>query len=166
MGIFSIACAVAIWFGMPADIRQAYFLNDEDRKVMEVRHLQRQAYMGDDTFSWEEIKLAFADPKVWLSACTQFCQNVLTNGFGTFLPAILAAMGHDRLAANYLTIPVYVLGAIAFFTFAWFSDKYQKCGPVSLRGTGVLHRRKWLMFASLFSAQTLSAPLDTSFSSR
>lgn len=47
------------------------------------------------------------------------------------MPAILHSMGHDRLAANYLTIPVYVLGAIAFFTFAWLSDRYQKCGPVS-----------------------------------
>ena len=65
-------------------------------------------------------------------AGTQFCQNILTNGFGTFLPAILSAMGHDRLAANYLTIPVYILGAIAFFTFAYFSDKYQKCASVRL----------------------------------
>lgn len=40
-------------------------------------------------------------------------------------------MGHDSLAANYLTIPVYVLGALAFFTFAFLSDKYQKAGVVS-----------------------------------
>lgn len=73
-----------------------------------------------------------AEPKSqFVSAGTQFCQNILSNGFGTFLPAILYAMGHDRLSANYLTIPVYVLGAIGFFTFAFLSDKYQKCGPVS-----------------------------------
>lgn len=116
---------------MPNDVRKAYFLNEEDRKIMEIRHLQRLSYMGADEFSWEEIRLAFTDIKVWLSAGTQFCQNILTNGFGTFLPAILYAMGHDRLSANYLTIPVYVLGAFAFFFFAWLSDKYRKCGPVS-----------------------------------
>lgn len=129
-GAFSVVCALAIWFGMPNDIREAYFLNEEDRKVMEIRHLQRLSYMGADEFSWEEIRLAFTDVKVWLSAGTQFCQNILTNGFGTFLPAILHAMGHDRLSANYLTIPVYVLGAIAFFTFAWLSDRYKQCGSV------------------------------------
>lgn len=129
-GAFSVVCALAIWFGMPNDVRKAYFLNEEDRKVMEIRHLQRLSYMGADEFSWEEIRLAFTDIKVWLSAGTQFCQNILTNGFGTFLPAILHAMGHDRLSANYLTIPVYVLGALAFFTFAWLSDRYKQCGSV------------------------------------
>ncbi|KAF4458068.1 major facilitator superfamily transporter [Fusarium albosuccineum] len=104
---------------------------------MEIRHQQRLAYMGADVFSWEEIKLACTDTKVWLCAGTQFCQNILSNGFGTFLPAILFAMGHDRLAANYLTIPVYVLGAIGFFIFAFLSDKYQKCGPFIL-GTNAL----------------------------
>ncbi|KAH6989041.1 major facilitator superfamily domain-containing protein [Ilyonectria sp. MPI-CAGE-AT-0026] len=131
-GAFSIVCAFGIWFGLPSDIRQAYFLNEKDREIMEIRHQQRMSYMGEDVFSWEEIKLAASDPKVWLCAGTQFCQNILSNGFGTFLPAILAAMGHSRLAANYLTIPVYVLGAIGFFTFAFLSDKYQKCGPFIL----------------------------------
>lgn len=51
---------------MPNDVRQAYFLNEEDRKVMEIRHQQRMDYMGQDVFSWEEIRLAFTDIKVWL----------------------------------------------------------------------------------------------------
>ncbi|CAG9981782.1 unnamed protein product [Clonostachys byssicola] len=131
-GAFSIVCALAIWFGLPSDVRKAYFLNKQEREVMEIRHEERMSYMGKDEFSWEEIRLAFTDPKVWLCAGTQFCQNILTNGFGTFLPAILRAMGHGRLASNYLTIPVYVLGAIGFFTFAWLSDRYKKCGPFIL----------------------------------
>lgn len=39
-------------------------------------------------------------------------------------------MGYDSLASNYLTIPVYVLGALGFFTFAALSDRYQKAGVV------------------------------------
>lgn len=66
------------------------------------------------------------------SAWIQFFQNILVNGFGTFLPSILHAMGYGTLASNYLTIPVYVLGAIGFFTFAYFSDRYSKCGWVSV----------------------------------
>ncbi|KAI8671946.1 hypothetical protein LRP88_03526 [Fusarium phalaenopsidis] len=131
-GAFSLVCAFGIWFGLPSDVRQSYFLDEKERKIMEIRHQQRMSYMGEDVFSWEEIKLAATDVKVWLCAGTQFCQNILSNGFGTFLPAILYAMGHDRLSANYLTIPVYVLGAIGFFTFAFLSDKYQKCGPFIL----------------------------------
>lgn len=33
---------------------------------MQVRHEQRLAYMGSDELDWNEIKLAFLDPKVWL----------------------------------------------------------------------------------------------------
>ncbi|KAJ4177858.1 hypothetical protein NW755_013620 [Fusarium falciforme] len=131
-GAFSLVCAFGIWFGLPSDVRQSYFLDKKERKIMEIRHQPRMSYMGEDVFSWEEI-----------SAGTQFSQNILSNGFGTFLPAILHAMGHDRLSANYLTIPVYVLGAVGFFTFAFLSDKYQKCGPFilftnSLGGVGYI----------------------------
>lgn len=66
-GAFSLVCALAIWFGMPSDVRKAYFLNEEERKVMQIRHVERLAYMGEDKLSWEEIRLAFTDMKVWLS---------------------------------------------------------------------------------------------------
>ncbi|KAI0383984.1 high-affinity nicotinic acid transporter-like protein [Hypomontagnella monticulosa] len=136
-GTFSILVTFAVWFGLPSDVRKAWFLNEEERSVMEIRHHQRLSYMGEDKLDWNEIKLAFLDPKAWLSAWTQFCQNILTNGFGTFLPSILSGMGYDRLASNYLTIPVYVLGAIGFFTFAFLSDKYKKAG-VFLLGTNLI----------------------------
>ncbi|KAJ6437458.1 putative had-like protein [Purpureocillium lavendulum] len=131
-GAFSIVCVFAVWFGLPNDIRQAYFFTAEEREIMELRHQQRLAYLGSAEFDWNEIKLAFKDFKVWICAATQFCQNILTYGFGTFLPSILNAMGYDQLASNYLTIPVYVFGAAGFFTFAFLSDKYQKCGPLML----------------------------------
>ncbi|KAL0765509.1 hypothetical protein CaCOL14_011733 [Colletotrichum acutatum] len=121
---FSVTCAFAVWFGLPSDVRKAYFLSEEERVIMDMRHQERMDYMGSDELDWNEVKLAVLDSKTWLSAWTQFCQNILTNGFGTFLPSILHAMGHGTLASNYLTIPVYCLGALAFFTFAFLSDKY------------------------------------------
>ncbi|RDW61720.1 allantoate permease family MFS transporter [Aspergillus mulundensis] len=131
-GAFSILCALAIFFGLPDDPTNAYFLTQEEKSIMAIRHQQRQAYMGPDELDWREIKLAFTDPKVWLCAATQFCQNILTYGFSTFLPSILAAMGYGTLQANYLTIPVYVFGAIGFFTFALLSDRYALAGPFLL----------------------------------
>ncbi|KAK1660147.1 major facilitator superfamily domain-containing protein [Colletotrichum godetiae] len=127
-GAFSVICAFAVWFGLSSDVRNAYFLNEEERVIMDMRHQERLDYMGSNELGWKEVKLAFLVPKTWLSAWTQFYQNILTNGFGTFLPSILHAMGHGTLASNSLTIPVYCLGALAFFTFAFLSDKYGKCG--------------------------------------
>lgn len=59
-------------------------------------------------------------------------QNISTFGFSTFLPAMLHSMGHDALESNYLTVPIYFLGAIVFIFLAFISDKYATCGPVSL----------------------------------
>lgn len=65
-GIFSVAVAVVVWFGLPNDPSNAYFLNAEEKEMMRVRAIQRQAYMGSEEFDWNEVKLAVVDPKVYL----------------------------------------------------------------------------------------------------
>ena len=58
-------------------------------------------------------------------------QDILLYGFSTFLPSILKAMKYNTLQSNYLTIPVYLWGAIVFLTMAWLSDRWSIRGPVS-----------------------------------
>lgn len=65
-GAFSIICVPIIWFGLPSDVRKAWFLNEEERQIMELRHAERMDYMGEDKLDWKEIKLAFFDFKTWL----------------------------------------------------------------------------------------------------
>lgn len=65
-GIFSILIAILVWFGLPNDPNNAYFLNAEDKRLMQIRARQRAAYMGSEDFSWDEVKIALCDPKVWL----------------------------------------------------------------------------------------------------
>jgi MFS family permease len=57
-------------------------------------------------------------------------QDILLYGFSTFLPSILKAMKFDTLQSNYLTIPVYLWGAVVFLTMAWFSDRWSVRGPI------------------------------------
>ena len=65
-GIFSILIAVAVWFGLPNNPSEAYFLNDEEKRMMRVRDAQRAQYMGSEEFSWEEVKIELRDPKLYL----------------------------------------------------------------------------------------------------
>lgn len=65
-GIFSVLVAFVVWFGLPNDPSNAYFLNAEEKEMMRVRAIQRQAYMGSEEFDWNEVKLALKDPKVYL----------------------------------------------------------------------------------------------------
>lgn len=65
------------------------------------------------------------------SGIIQFCQDILLYGFSTFLPSILTSMGYNKLEANYLSIPVYLWGALVFVGVARLSDKYKARGVVS-----------------------------------
>jgi len=172
-GIFSIVIAIAVWFGLPTDPTQAWFLNAEERQMMRFRNAQRKQYLGSEKFDWAELRIALTDPKLYfryfvpyiylyfegrLTFCSgliQFMQDILLYGFSTFLPSILKAMKYNTLQSNYLTIPVYIFGAITFLCVAWVSDKYQIRGPVRIPSalpTGI-HTDQYsqlVIFANMF----------------
>ncbi|KAJ6107092.1 hypothetical protein N7523_008415 [Penicillium sp. IBT 18751x] len=125
-GLFSAICAVLIWFGLPNNPAEAYFLTDEEKWMMRVRNEQRQKYMGSEQFSWEEMRIALGDPKLFFSGVIQFCQDILLYGFSTFLPTILKGMGYNSLMSNVLTVPVYIWAAVIFISVAFCSDRYSK----------------------------------------
>lgn len=66
-GIFSIVVAIIVWFGLPNDPSNAYFLNDHEKHLMKIRAEQRAQYMGTtEKFSWDEVFITLRDPKLWL----------------------------------------------------------------------------------------------------
>ncbi|TDZ36770.1 putative transporter [Colletotrichum spinosum] len=131
-GIFSIIIAPIIWWGLPNDPGNAYFLTAEEKRMMKVRAAQRAQYMGSEDFSWEEVKIAMLDPKMYLSGLIQFCQDILLYGFSTFLPSIIVSMGYTSIEAQYLSIPVYIFGGLAFLAVAYVSDRMCLRGPFVL----------------------------------
>ncbi|GAB1192454.1 hypothetical protein APSETT444_001646 [Aspergillus pseudonomiae] len=114
-----MVCAVLIWFGLPNDPAESYFLTAEEKWMMRVRNEQRRKYMGSDKFNWEEMWTALRDPKLAFSAATQFCQDILLYGFSTFLPTILQDIGYNSLMSNVLTVPVYIWAALVFIAVAY-----------------------------------------------
>ena len=130
-GIFSTVIAVAVWFGLPTNPADAWFLSAEQKAMMRARQEQTAQYIGSDEFKWEEVRIAFKDPKLYLSGAIQFCQDILLYGFSTFLPAILSAARYNELESNYLTVPVYIFGAISFILAAILSDRLRLRSPVS-----------------------------------
>lgn len=101
---------------------------------MRVRNEQRRKYMGSEKFSWEEMRIAVNDPKLYLSGAIQFCQDILLYVFSTFLPSILKSMGYSSLAPNVLTVSVYIWSALVFVTVAFCLGRYSKFASVSNAG--------------------------------
>jgi MFS family permease len=129
-GLFSAMCAILIWFGLPNNPAESYFLNEEEKWMMRVRNEQRRKYMGSESFSWEEMRIALRDPKLFFSGIIQFCQDILLYGFSTFLPTILGGMGYNSLMSNVLTVPVYVWAAAVAIAVAFWSDRKSRFASV------------------------------------
>ncbi|KAL3295561.1 high-affinity nicotinic acid transporter [Colletotrichum asianum] len=141
-GLISLLAVTWVWFGLPNDPTRAKFWKPEEREVMLAREAQRQEYLGSQVFEWKEVFNAFKDPKVYFTALIQFFQDIILYGFSTFLPSILRLdLGFTALEAQYLSIPVYFVGGLSFFTAAILGDKWR------LRGTST----KFLLGLDVFA---------------
>lgn len=65
-GLFSLLVAAIVWFGLPNDPSNAYFLDAREKNLMRIRAQQRAQYMGAEEFSWDEVWIALRDVKLWL----------------------------------------------------------------------------------------------------
>jgi MFS family permease len=74
-GVFSLAIALYVYFGLPNDPTNAHFLSQKEKDLMQIRAVERMGYMGSDEFDWNEVRQAAKDPKVYiryvLSTCIQ-----------------------------------------------------------------------------------------------
>lgn len=65
-GLLSLLVAAIVWFGLPNDPSNAYFLDAREKNLMRIRAQQRAQYMGAEEFSWDEVWIALRDVKLWL----------------------------------------------------------------------------------------------------
>lgn len=80
-GMPSVLLGVVTYFALPNDAASAYFLNDAERALMEVRH--RREYGNTDSsreFSRQDMMRAFADWKVWAFCIAQFGVDTMLYG--------------------------------------------------------------------------------------
>ncbi|OAA65408.1 high-affinity nicotinic acid transporter [Niveomyces insectorum RCEF 264] len=146
-GLITVVFAFACFYLIPKNYETAYFLNEDDKKVMRIRAEQSEAYSGGDGhFKWVDLKLALTDAKVWVNALCQMSCTTITYGFGTFLPLIIEESFHYSVAeAQYLTIPVNLWGTFIYICVAILADKYSNrflpmvcCAPLMMCGYAIL----------------------------
>ncbi|KND93266.1 putative transporter [Tolypocladium ophioglossoides CBS 100239] len=146
-GLPSVVLGVATYFALPNDARSAYFLTEGEKALMEVR--RRREYgstKSSQEFSRRDMARAFTDWKVWAFCAAQFGVDTMLYGFSTFLPTIIDGLGRWTTAqVQLLTVPCYFLGAVAYMTTAFLSDRLQMrgvfCvvfGAVSVLGYAIL----------------------------
>ncbi|KIW79201.1 hypothetical protein Z517_05813 [Fonsecaea pedrosoi CBS 271.37] len=148
-GLITLVFAAMCIYLVPKNYQTAYFLSDEDKKIMAVRAELSESYSGGDGhYKLSDLKLAWKDTKTWLHGVSQIAVVTILYGFGTFLPIIIKnGLHYSTKQAQYLVIPVNLWGAIVYAVGAVISDKYHKrflimviCAPVGIAGYAILLR--------------------------
>ncbi|KAJ5557123.1 hypothetical protein N7494_001038 [Penicillium frequentans] len=146
-GIPTVILGVATWFFLADDPDTAYYLNEDERALV-VR--LRSRYIGQtesaQKFHWADVKEGALDWKIYAFCIGQFGVDTMLYGYSTFLPTIIEGMGDWSVPqVQALTIPCYGLGAIAYLSVAWLSDRTQHralftClfSAISVVGYGIL----------------------------
>lgn len=133
-GIITVAIVPVVWCVFPADPCTAWFLNEEERRVMRLRFELNPHLSIEDEFSWAKVGAAFRDPKMYLHAVLEFAVCLSLFSFMTFLPAIIRGFGYVSVHAQLLTVPVYAWATAAFLITAFQSDRVGWRGPFILGG--------------------------------
>ncbi|KAI8149747.1 major facilitator superfamily domain-containing protein [Fennellomyces sp. T-0311] len=83
----------------------------------------------DVPITWDDVKQALADTKLWTHLLTTFVGMMTNTPIATYLPSIIRDGGFAVTTANLLTMPSYLGGLVFSILIAYSSDKY---GEVAL----------------------------------
>ena len=135
------------WAILPTSPETAWFLSAEEQETMHLRKRRDMLYRGAGESNVKWLKPSFTDPFIYLVGLAFFTSSVAITGFGVFLPTIIQGLGlvnllpqhvilhladyprYASLQVQYMTIPVYILGAICLVTNCYLSDKWQRRAP-------------------------------------
>lgn len=87
-----VICGIGLIF-LPDEIETAWFLSDEEKETMQLKKKRDFMVRGEDKFDRKWIKLALTDPFVYMLGIAFFTSSIAINGFGVFLPTIIAGLG-------------------------------------------------------------------------
>jgi MFS family permease len=130
-GMPTVILGVAIYFLLPDDFEVAYFLTEEDKKLLRLRWAHQTGHTKSSrSLHKPDVKKGFKDWRIWVFATGQFASDVCLYSYATFLPTIIKGLSTEYKTAQIqgLTVPCYVAGIGMFLIIANLSDRQQLRG--------------------------------------
>ncbi|KAI9498203.1 major facilitator superfamily domain-containing protein [Zychaea mexicana] len=107
----------------------------------------------DLPITWDDIKEALKDTKLWTHLITTFVGMMTNTPINTYLPSIIRDAGFPVTTANLLTMPSYLGGLVFSILIAYSSDKY---------GEVALHALIGVIWETIGYVTLRALPADTS----
>ncbi|KAF2019920.1 allantoate permease [Aaosphaeria arxii CBS 175.79] len=71
---------------------------------------------------WQAVKAAFADPRTYIFTLL-FVMNLGSCTISYFIPTIVRQMGYTSVTAQYMTIPIWMVGAVFLIVLSFTADR-------------------------------------------
>ncbi|KAF4120237.1 Major Facilitator Superfamily [Geosmithia morbida] len=86
-----------------------------DRRTTASRHTARFTH-------WQAVKAAFSDPRTYVFTIL-FVMDLGSCTISYFIPTMVSKMGYSSVTAQYMTIPVWMVGAVFLVVLSWTADR-------------------------------------------
>ena len=129
-GLPTFLLGLACFFLLANNPDSARYLTADEKALMRTRFKRQigQTTSAQEMYK-EDVILGLKDWKIWVFAIAQFGADTMLYGFSTFLPTIIQAIGHwSSTQVQALTIPCYLVGALAYLLCARLSDSKEMRG--------------------------------------
>jgi len=121
-GILTVLIGLLGLFVMCDGPTEASFLSAEEKEELQLA-LEKDAQGAKEVpFNWAEVRAAFMDWKVWVSAVVCIGVALPTFSFALFLPTIIRSLGFQNVVAQLLTVPQYAAAFLFTIGVGWHSD--------------------------------------------
>ncbi|KIY63341.1 sugar transporter [Cylindrobasidium torrendii FP15055 ss-10] len=126
-GALTMSVAVIAIFVLPDFPETTRWLSD-DEKALAILRMEEDVGVADaqtketKTSSWEGLKMAFLDWRVWWMAMS-LTSIVIALSFNAFFPTLTATLGYGPTETLLLCAPPWVFSTIVCFLLARHSDK-------------------------------------------
>uniref|UniRef100_A0A0D2Y1J3 Major facilitator superfamily (MFS) profile domain-containing protein n=1 Tax=Fusarium oxysporum (strain Fo5176) TaxID=660025 RepID=A0A0D2Y1J3_FUSOF len=127
-GALAVFCGFGLYFLLPDYPRNARYFSPDQRRLAQIRILvDRQVSVGSTTrrmTSWQAFKAVVTDGKAWFFLIA-YSIIILGMSISYFVPTILKTMGYTKVTAQWMTVPIWITGAVCQLAPSWTSDKLQ-----------------------------------------
>jgi MFS family permease len=128
-GILTVLVSLVAYFFITNYPATAKFLTDKERACVHTRLASNNDATRNEAFTWQNVRLALSDPKVWLYGLGFHTMSLPLYTLSLFLPTIIKELGYTAAQAQLLTVPPYAVAFVTTLSVAVASERFKIRAP-------------------------------------
>ncbi len=146
-GLPAVLLAFLVWFWLPDRPREAKWLNDEDKELLEEQLAAEDDGVGQEAHGFRSLLPVAKDPIIWLVIAVYFTHQVAVYSLSYFLPAMINAFDKDMT-----TVTIGLITAVPWIAAAIGSVIMPKFGTTLMKQKAMVSGGLWSVAIGLVIA--------------